>query len=103
MNKRFGKGLALAVATLLLGQLFGCAHRPPAGELLLVKGELTQGAECLMIVEKSGTRYSLTGNPGRFKIGDRVCVRGRVASASICMAGEATLSIQGIGPEDACP
>lgn len=103
MNKRFDKGLSVAVVALLLAQFYACAHRPPAGEMLLVKGELTQGAECLMIVEKSGTRYSLTGNPGRFKIGDRVCVRGRVASASICMAGEATLSIQGIGPEDACP
>ena len=88
---------------LLLAQFLGCAHRPPAGLVMTVKGELTAGAECLMIVEKDGSKYSLTGNPGRFKIGDRVCVRGRVAEASICMAGEATISIQGIGTEDACP
>ena len=103
MTQRFHARLPVAVVALLLTMLYGCAHRPPAGEMLLIKGELTQGTECLMIVEKSGTKYSLTGNPGRFKIGDRVCVRGRVASASICMAGEATLSILGIGPEDACP
>ena len=103
MNKRLGTGLPVAVVALLLAQVLGCAHRPPAGEVLIVKGELSAGAECLMIIAKNGSRYSLTGNPGRFKIGDQVCIRGRVAEASICMAGEATLSIQGIGPEDACP
>ena len=91
------------LAALLAVQIFGCAYRPAAGQLVMVKGELNAGAECLVLISKSGRRYSLTGNPGRFKIGDRVCIRGRVVDASICMAGEATISIQAIGSEDVCP
>ena len=97
------KGLRAGLAALLAAQLFGCAHRPQGGQLVMVKGELAAGPECLMIVAKSGRKYSLTGNPGRFKIGDRVCIRGRVVEASICMVGEATVSIQAIGAEDVCP
>jgi hypothetical protein len=104
LNRKLAAGCRVSLAALLAAQLLGCAaHRPAAGQVVTVKGELTVGAECLMIISESGLKYSLTGNPDRFKIGDRVCIRGRVAEASICMAGEATLSIQAIGPETDCP
>ena len=98
-----GNGLRVGLAALLAALFFGCAHRPQGGQLVIVKGELAAGPECLMITAKSGRKYSLTGNPGRFKIGDRVCIRGRIVEASICMEGEATVSIQAIGDEDVCP
>jgi hypothetical protein len=104
MGALIRRGLRGGLATILAAQLFGCAaSRPAAGQLVMVKGELLAGPECLMVVSKSGRKYSLTGNPGRFKIGDRVCIRGRVAETSICMAGETTISIQAIGSEDVCP
>ena len=101
----FGRRVIRAgLVTLLVAPLVGCAaSRPAAGQLVMVKGELSVGAECLMLVSRNGRKYSLTGNPGRFKIGDRVCIRGRVAETSICMAGETTVSIQAIGSEDVCP
>ena len=91
-----------ALAVLAMASTAGCAHLAP-GRQVTVKGELGAGAECLMLTTTAGKHYSLTGNPDRFKIGDRVCIRGKVAGASICMAGEATISIEAIGPEDSCP
>ena len=104
LNRKLAGLCRAGLAALLAAQLFGCAaHRPAAGQIITVNGELTVGAECLMIISASGLKYSLTGNPDRFKIGDRVCIRGKVAETSICMAGEATISIQEIGPENDCP
>ena len=73
------------------------------GQTHTVRGELVSGAECPMIVTKDGKRYSLIGELGRFKVGDRVCLRASLAQMSMCMAGEGTLSVEAIGPEDACP
>jgi len=88
-------GLAAVLAVV------GCAHTKPAGRLS-VHGALTEGAECPLLVASDGKRYSLTGSLGTFHIGDRVCVHGTVAEASICMAGDATLAIESIAPEDDC-
>ena len=95
IGKMMVVGLALMAA--------GCAHSVRPGQLVTIRGELSAGAECLMVTSKDGVRYSVTGNPGAFKIGDRVCIRGHVAEASICMAGKATVSIEEIGPEGDCP
>jgi uncharacterized protein DUF5818 len=92
--------LAVALTATLCG--IGCAHTKPGG-VLTVKGALESGPECPVVVTYDGRRYSLTGSLGRFKIGDRVCVRGSVAEVSICMAGEATLAVEAIGPENDCP
>lgn len=91
--------LALALAGALAA---GCAHSKPSGGIT-IRGELVSGAECPMVVTREGRRYSVTGSTAPFKIGDRVCIRGTVAEMSICMAGEATVSIEAIGPEDDCP
>lgn len=99
---RITRRVGAMFAVLVIASTTGCAHLTP-GRQVTVKGELGAGAECLMLTTTSGKHYSLTGNPDRFKIGDRVCIRGKVAGASICMAGEGTISIEAIGPEDACP
>jgi hypothetical protein len=61
------------------------------------------GVECPMIEVEGGRRFALGGSLGQFKAGDRVCLKGTVAAMSICMAGEATVSITAIGPENDCP
>ena len=97
----------LAVGIVLAAGIIGCKGDLPAklgpGEAVTVRGELTAGAECPLLVTKEGRRFSIAGELGRFKTGDRVCVKGTVAEASFCMAGEATLSITAIAPEDSCP
>jgi hypothetical protein len=97
--RMIGKAMILGIVLTAVG----CAHNPRPGQVVTVRGELSAGAECLMVTSSDGRRYSITGNPGNFKIGDRVCIRGKVAEMSICMAGEATVSIEAIGPENDCP
>jgi hypothetical protein len=92
-----------AAAGFLAFAMAGCAHDPNPVHAITVKGQLAAGAECPMIVTADNRRYSLTGSLDRFKIGDRVCVRGRTVEVSTCMAGEATIAIDAIGPEDNCP
>lgn len=90
-------GLVLAAA--------GCRELPAEvrpGDMLTVRGELAAGAECPMLIVGE-RRFSLAGSTGAFKPGDRVCVKGTVAEMSFCMAGEATIAVEAIGAEDACP
>lgn len=95
------------VAALLSATTVGCRDTLPArlvpGQSVTVRGELAAGAECPMLVTAEGRRFSLAGGLGRFKPGDRACVKGTVAEASFCMAGEATISITAIAPPDSCP
>ena len=91
-------GLAASIALLFTG----CAHVKPDG-MVTIQGELTSGAECSMIVTRENHRYSLTGSIAPYKVGDRVCIRGKSVEVSFCMAGEGTISIEAIGPEDNCP
>ena len=42
---------------------------------------------------------SVGGDLGGFKVGDRVCVKGKFAEVSYCMAGEGTIAVEAIGPE----
>lgn len=95
--------LGLALAAAFSG---GCRENLPAtlspGQVVTIRGEIAAGVECPMLVASGGRRFSLSGDLGQFKPGDRVCVKGTVAQASFCMAGEATVEIGTIGPEDAC-
>jgi len=98
--KRYG-----LVAWIVAATVIGCADtgglaRP--GKEITARGVLAPGAECPMLEASDGHHYALAGSLGSFKTGDRVCVRGKVAGASICMAGDATLSIESIDPESAC-
>ncbi|MGH7730858.1 MAG: DUF5818 domain-containing protein [Candidatus Eiseniibacteriota bacterium] len=99
--------LLLLVAALLAAPVVGCKNTLPTklvpGQAITVRGELAPGAECPMLVTAEGRRFSLAGDLGRFKTGDRACVMGTVAEISFCMAGEATISIAAIGPADSCP
>ena len=80
----------------------GCAHTGPSGPIT-IHGELRTGPECPLLVTSDGHRYSVTGSLGSFKIGDRVCIRGTTTEVSYCMAGETTVSVEAIGPENDCP
>ncbi|HET9939815.1 MAG TPA: DUF5818 domain-containing protein [Candidatus Eisenbacteria bacterium] len=99
--KRYGFVVWIVCATAL-----GCAgtagHLAKPGKEIKAHGLLAAGAECPMLETSDGHRYALAGSLESFKTGDRVCVRGKVAGASICMAGEATLTIESIEAESAC-
>ncbi len=91
---------ALFAAALAMG---GCAHSRPAAGPLTIRGELANGVECPLLLARDGRRYSVTGSLGAFKVGDSVCIRGTIVETSICMAGDATVAIETIGPEADCP
>ena len=90
---------AVVLATGMAGCREGLPTKLGPGQAVDLRGEIAAGVECPMLVV-DGRRFSLTGDLGPFKPGDRVCVRGTVAGVSYCMQGEATLSITSIG---ACP
>ena len=94
------------VAWVIVLSAVGCASTGNSlvkpGKEITTRGLLTPGAECPMLEASDGHRYALAGSLGTFKTGDRVCVRGKVAGTSICMAGDATLSIESIEAESAC-
>jgi len=94
--------MSAVAATLVIGCKPESSPLKP-GQTHTVRGELVTGVECPMIVTQDGHRYSLIGELGRFKIGDRVCLKGTIPQASYCMQGEATLEVEAIGAEDACP
>jgi len=93
--------LALALVTIA-----GCREQLPAkltpGQAVTVEGAIEGGAECPMLVTSEGRRFSLAGDLKTFTVGDRVCVRGRVAEASFCMSGEAVIALTTIAPEGKC-
>jgi len=86
--------------------VIGCIQKstsPTPGHAFTVRGELAAGVECPVIVTKDGHRYSVAGDLGSFKVGDRVCLKGTIAQVSVCMSGEATISLEAIGSEQSCP
>lgn len=93
-------GIVLAAAVMACKENLPTKLEP--GQTFTVRGEIGAGAECPMLLVKPERRFSLSGDLGRFKAGDRVCVHGTVAQMSICMAGEATIDITTIAPEDSC-
>lgn len=84
----------------------GCRQGLPTklepGQTVTFRGQITAGTECPMLVVQTGHRFSLSGELGRFRVGDRVCVRGTIAQVSFCMAGEATIAVTSVAPEDSC-
>lgn len=91
----------------LLVTIVGCRAELPVtlkpGQEVRTRGEIASGTECPMLVVGPGRRFSLAGELGRFRVGDRVCVHGTIAEMSMCMAGEATIAVAAIAPEDSCP
>lgn len=94
------------LSVVLVAAVAGCKEDLPAtldpGQTVTLRGEIAAGAECPMLVVKPERRFSLAGELGHFKVGDRVCVHGTIAQMSMCMAGEATITIASIAPEDSC-
>lgn len=71
------------------------AAAPGAGEVRVV-GRLTdEGVECPALRGDDGRLYTLAGDTGGFKPGDRVTVTGTVAEMSTCMQGT-TISVRSI-------
>jgi hypothetical protein len=102
MNAKRHGTLAWILAATVLGCASTAGHLAKPGKEVEAHGLLAAGAECPMLEATDGHRYALAGSLESFKTGDRVCVRGKVAGASICMAGDATLTIESIEAESAC-
>jgi LysM repeat protein len=69
---------------------------PPASNRITVIGTLTrEGVECQALRGDDGELYTLAGEFGDFRPGDRVRVEGRIAQASTCMQGT-TIDVQRI-------
>ena len=102
MNAKRHGTLAWILAATVLGCASTAGHLAKPGKEIETHGLLAAGAECPMLEASDGHRYALAGSLESFKTGDRVCVRGKVAGASICMAGDATLTIESIEAESAC-
>lgn len=85
----------------------GCNQENPIRirhlEPITVQGEIQAGVECPMLKVAANRFYSLGGDLSGFKAGDKVCVRGRLAEVSYCMAGEGTIAVEAIGPAGDCP
>ena len=73
------------------------------GKVVAMRGTLGAGTECPTLTVEGGRMFSLAGDLGRFQAGDQVCVRGTIAEMSICMAGEATISVTSVAAADSCP
>ena len=95
------------VGVVLVAAVVGCKENLPSkldpNQTVTMRGELGAGTECPMLIVKPARRFSLSGDLGRFKAGDHVCVHGTVAQMSFCMEGEATIAIVSIAPQDSCP
>ncbi len=99
--------IRVGLGIVLLTGLSACKDETPlpaklkSGQSVTVQGEIQAGAECPMLAAGE-RRFSLAGDLGKFRVGDRVCVRGHVAENSFCMSGEATIAITAIGAENDC-
>jgi hypothetical protein len=81
---------------LLASTVFACAFegqapargRDKGGKPIQVRGTLTgEGVECQALRSADGQLYTLTGDLGGFKTGDRVRVKGEIAQISTCQQG----------------
>lgn len=89
--------LTLLVPILLLASVvFACAFegqgpargRDKGGKPIQVRGILTgEGVECQALRSAEGRLYTLTGDLGGFKTGDKVRVKGEIAQVSTCQQG----------------
>ena len=75
---------------------FRVTGRPPQADRLTVTGTLVGGGvECPLLRADNGRLYSLAGDTGDFRRGERVRVEGRLAEVSICQQG-ATIQVRRI-------
>jgi hypothetical protein len=93
---RAGRVLPLALLVLILS---ACATAPPpapdpmpespaGAKPMTVRGQLTtEGVECPALRGEDGALYTLLGDLGGFKPGDRVVVEGTPVEISFCMQG----------------
>lgn len=79
--------LAILIPILLLASV-AFAGRDKGGKPIQVRGTLTdEGVECQALRSEAGQLYTLTGDLGGFKTGDKVRVKGEIAQVSACQQG----------------
>jgi hypothetical protein len=98
LTTRLPAGHILPLAVLVV-MLSACATAPPpatdpmpespaGAKPMTVRGQLTtEGVECPALRADDGTLYTLVGDLGGFKPGDRVVVEGTPVEISFCMQG----------------
>ena len=81
--------LAILLPILLLASVaFAGQGRGKGGKPIHVRGILTgEGVECQAMRTANGQLYTLTGDLGGFKTGDKVRVKGEIAQVSTCQQG----------------
>ena len=81
-------GLRAGPRAPVVSQSFRVVRERPNPDRLTVTGTLTrQGVECQAMRGDDGVTYTLAGDLGNFRPGDRVEVTGRRAQMSTCMQG----------------
>ncbi len=99
----------LIPVALLASVAFACAFegqgpaggRDKGGKPIQVRGTLTgEGVECQALRTANGQLYTLTGELGGFKTGDKVRVKGEVAQVSTCQQG-ITIAVEKIQEDKA--
>jgi LysM repeat protein len=96
------RGVRAAVSTCQQGttinvtEMVAVGGPPTPPGVFLVRGTVTnEGAECPTMRGDDGRLYSLTGNTGRLRPGQRVEVQGQPAQVSFCMQGT-TIAVNSI-------
>jgi hypothetical protein len=92
----------LALGCIALAAIAACSSSTPSEpgdkpRTISVVGALTQGVECPALRGDDGQLYTLLGDLGGFRLGDRVRVSGPIAEANFCMQGT-TVKVESIAP-----
>lgn len=96
--------ILFALAIVLLTTAFACEKgaRNYTEPMVSVRGRITDDSgECPTLRDTYGQIYSLVGDLGGFRRGDRVCVKGRRIEFEGCDRG-ITLKVEWIGSARAC-
>lgn len=94
--------IPVMVAVLVAAPQAGRAQEPDRPSEIEIVGRLTaEGVECPLIRDAHGAGYTLVGDLGAARPGDRLCLRGRLVAFSYCMQGP-TVAVSEVLPAEAC-
>ena len=80
--------LSILIPLVLLASVAFAQGRDKGGKPIHVRGILTdEGVECQALRTANGQLYTLSGDLGGFKTGDKVRVKGEIAQVSTCQQG----------------
>ena len=93
--------LSILIPILLLASVAFAQGRDKGGKPIQVRGVRTdEGVECQALRTANGQLYTLTGDLGGFKTGDKVRVKGEIAQVSTCQQG-ITIAVETIQEDKA--